>query len=995
MLGEALGSVAVGVGGVWGYNRENFLYDREMRQKQEFAVMDMRLRQADLWREDVRDMMGLVEKKMDVYTIVNALQLGFCIVLFTEGRLEPGTPQWLLWLYMLSLSGAFTFLLMSVWFAMHASVVAQGNSVRLLTQLVRPPIPSWEQLESMRTYAYAFEGVTPSQALRVPMLQTISEGTHAGPGGFSGKADAPPGTVAADPWGLERRGDDIYELQRRPLPAHRHTRLIREAMRHSQAYDAFARVSMTLGTILLCLSMTYFCLGYALVQDGSPWAACTSVAILQSIASMILRLDVSMTRAEHRAAQVCLMGGPFLSCIAAAEHATYNETFQWAALTILPGSYMLHTCFLLLFLHLCHVEKQPGGIMLPTTFRSILYLDVFGWLVHGKKPPSSPKDKFRSGSNWASMSRIGDQDGEMLPSRSLGRRRSQINAEAAKTAKQAEAVRLKAAVVHGQNFPRHWHKSPVPLRPEDVDAAVLGQEDPQGARRAHDEASRHLANELAQLGEDGTNIPLAGVGPLGVVPTANGKTFAPESFVLDGEERGQSGREAMGPGQAPWFVFRSGVLILAGFWFMGGVWVVTRICQLPDIPDQVLPESVSIAGASMEDGSELDGETITDPGPALRNGLSPRIRALTTFLPRGERVHTYWPTERFLPWAVSCDSSGRHFVISDEFQLYYASMEKEEARPPANITNATNITAAPGAPPAAVSTTPEKLPHPPTSGLRLANFKLAPRCAALEGQAMRDLAVACDHEGTDVAASQCKAFVLHEHGERLAECDIFKVRSSEGPLGRSLKSEDPGAEPVWEIISTWLRGPAKGGNSEEVVSVAVDSACLDSPSKAAGAAGSSGAAAPAGGAKAAEEDGSWCVVVGTTQGRVVRLRRKKATELVPAAALWNAPRSESADKDASEEVVATSLLHVIPGGYLLRMRDERHSVHALNMATGEILGEWRLPVHKGRRWSTLAGGSNHLYLTSQTTGGNHAELWRFPMPARLASAEHNRSHHKG
>lgn len=64
MVLEALfGSAAIGASGIWGYNRENFLYDREMRQEQEFQIIDMRLAQVNLWRDDVREMIGLTEKK--------------------------------------------------------------------------------------------------------------------------------------------------------------------------------------------------------------------------------------------------------------------------------------------------------------------------------------------------------------------------------------------------------------------------------------------------------------------------------------------------------------------------------------------------------------------------------------------------------------------------------------------------------------------------------------------------------------------------------------------------------------------------------------------------------------------------------------------------------------------------------------------------------------------------------------------------------------------
>jgi len=404
MVLEALfGSAALGTTGIWGYNRENFLYDREMRQEQEFQVIDMRLAQVNLWRDDVREMIGLTEKKMDVYMVVNALQLGFTVTLFTEGRLEPGTPEWLLWLYMLSLAGAFTLLLASVWFAMHASVAAQGNAVRLLTQFVRPPIPSWEQLEATRTYGHAFEGIPAQAMMRVPLLQTISEGSpkdhHHGPeyGHFQDHDDeassssiddseepseaSATGPQAADPWGLERRGDGVYELQRRPLTANRHTHLVREASKQWQAYDAFARASMTLGTIHLCSALSYYILGYVLIQDGSPWAAVTTVIIFLGISAMILRLDLSLTRREHMMAKAFLMGGPSMASLAAIDWATYSPWLQEYSLMLVPVAYVSHILFLHRFLRLCHVVKQPGGSLLPMSFRSVLYLDIFGWLL--------------------------------------------------------------------------------------------------------------------------------------------------------------------------------------------------------------------------------------------------------------------------------------------------------------------------------------------------------------------------------------------------------------------------------------------------------------------------------------------------------------------------------------------------------------------------------------------------------------------------------------
>merc|ERR1719362_1947233 len=94
-----------------------------------------------------------------------------CIAFFTEGRLEHATPVWLLYFYMMTLGSAFMYLLMSLWFAMQASVVANCSSVRLLTQFVRLPVPTWKQIEDMRTYGSSYESLSTHNMLRVPVLQ--------------------------------------------------------------------------------------------------------------------------------------------------------------------------------------------------------------------------------------------------------------------------------------------------------------------------------------------------------------------------------------------------------------------------------------------------------------------------------------------------------------------------------------------------------------------------------------------------------------------------------------------------------------------------------------------------------------------------------------------------------------------------------------------------------------------------------------------------------
>jgi len=941
VLGEAaaaaVGTTGVTAAGMFSYNRENFMFDREQRQKQEIQTLNMRLNQSDVWREDVRDMVGLTEKKMDVYMVVTALHVGFNLALFTEGRFEMGTPQWLVWLYGLALTGAFMFQLLSLWLAMHASVVAQGSSVRLLTQFVRPALPSWEQVEAMRTYAAAFEGVTTSSMFRVPILQTVSEGFAGGPGGHARREGKCPSREATDPWGLERRGDDIYELQRNPLPVLRHAKLVKEAAKQWQAYDAFARASMTLGTILQLHALSYYIIGYVLVMDGSPWAAWSSVACFLGAASMLMRLDVSMTSCEDIVAQILLFGGPTLACVAAADWATYDYMIQQVALYILPLVFLMHTMFMLFFVRLCQVAAQPGGAMLPTSLRSVMYLDIYGWLRRSKISKAG-MDKMRGGfldQAKANLSRACARRRGSPGKGSAGKeqpnlkRRSSVFLESMLGSKDKEFVsdeERRLSMVHGQTFPRHFGaENPTPLRPEDVETSVHPTEDPNGFTWAREEATSYLDIDEAE----GGGTALLGVGPAGVIPQATPEAFSPKSFgpnrvpgagvpnaVGEGEEWA-TGREAYDPGELPWYLFRSGAMLLAMCWFAGALWSVAQVMKVPDIPVSILPEEVSVAE---DERSETEVAETTD-------GLGRGYQELGV----GQRVIIKWPASSFQPWGISCDSTGTHFAISDEFQLYSASIAAS------------------------------------VDGLRLTRFRPAPRCLPVEGQALRDITVFCEKLGWQPGATSqhpCKALVLHERGQRLAECDLFGQSDDAGSVAAAPEASTPAK--VWNISTQWLRA-LDGYMREEVISAAMDPAC--------------------GSERGSPEfrTNSSCVVVGTNHGRIVRLRKatRKAGELVPADALWNA-LGETV-KPQLAEVWATSLLQTLPGGYLLALRDGRRSVHAMHMATRRIVGKWKLPERPGHTWTALAGGSDHLFITSQSDAGNNAELWRFRLPSALSS----------
>eukprot|EP00747_Dinoflagellata_sp_TGD_P159040 gnl/TRDRNA2_/TRDRNA2_177867_c1_seq10.p1 gnl/TRDRNA2_/TRDRNA2_177867_c1~~gnl/TRDRNA2_/TRDRNA2_177867_c1_seq10.p1 ORF type:complete len:819 (+),score=187.42 gnl/TRDRNA2_/TRDRNA2_177867_c1_seq10:81-2537(+) len=381
----AAASAAAAGGTLFEYNRKNFMYDRKQRQEAEYQIMDFRMKQADLWREDVRDILGLTQVKMDTYLVVNAVQLGFCVMAFCEGRLSTEAPGWLIGCHTLSLAGAFMYLLMSVWLAMHASVAAKSYEVRILTQLVRLPVPSASALEGARTYASSFEKVESKQMFRVPFAQGKQQQVKESDVPVEAtEGEATEGASAtADPWGLERRGDQIYELDGSVMcdpKDMRHVKLVREAMTNWQAYDAFARISMTIGTNQLVTTLAYYVLGYVLIMNHGVIAAWCSCALFMAITAALIRLDMSLTAWEYKMSLVLIISGPILACIAAEQYAKKTPAGLENAKLLMPIAYAMHATWLLFLLYVSKITQRKDGSQLPSGFGSVLFLDVFGWV---------------------------------------------------------------------------------------------------------------------------------------------------------------------------------------------------------------------------------------------------------------------------------------------------------------------------------------------------------------------------------------------------------------------------------------------------------------------------------------------------------------------------------------------------------------------------------------------------------------------------------------
>eukprot|EP00971_Amphidinium_carterae_P152882 3030631-Amphidinium_carterae.1 len=71
------------------------------------------------------------------------------------------------------------------------------------------------------------------------------------------------------------------------------------------------------------------------------------------------------------------------SGIAALEASMNGYNKIWISYFVLPVAFVAHSLWFMLALSATGVSKQPNGAMLPMKFRTVLYLDVYGWFKVG------------------------------------------------------------------------------------------------------------------------------------------------------------------------------------------------------------------------------------------------------------------------------------------------------------------------------------------------------------------------------------------------------------------------------------------------------------------------------------------------------------------------------------------------------------------------------------------------------------------------------------
>eukprot|EP00931_Biecheleriopsis_adriatica_P074150 TRINITY_DN48276_c0_g1_i1.p1 TRINITY_DN48276_c0_g1~~TRINITY_DN48276_c0_g1_i1.p1 ORF type:complete len:1081 (+),score=208.20 TRINITY_DN48276_c0_g1_i1:69-3311(+) len=410
LMGGALGAQAL-----YSYNRDNFKFDRTQTLEREVLRIEMQIKRFELFRDDVRDLVNLTVDRMDVYHLIGALFLKFCIVIFCKGRIQGSAPPFVLHLFQLSNASAFIYLLLAVWLSMHASIASHSFGVRMLTRFVRLPIPSQRQILALQFNLKDFEKQSVANLMRMPFQdhqeweQVHKKGTAAEPSSASTRVPFLNPSASAAPKALPVLGrqksfkeadcvaggavvlddketqpfEDLLAGHRGAMPE-RHVQLFRKMQLKWQCYDAYCRVCMGLGLNHILQGLSYYAICHTLVENSSPTTGFGLVLLFQSATIIVAFLDLAgLQHREIVTVQVVSIVPCFLTAL---EVAMGSRTEEGVLLPdqdykLAPVSFLCHALWLELWLRIAWPSSRASGDLgaqLPRRFRQVLFLDVFG-----------------------------------------------------------------------------------------------------------------------------------------------------------------------------------------------------------------------------------------------------------------------------------------------------------------------------------------------------------------------------------------------------------------------------------------------------------------------------------------------------------------------------------------------------------------------------------------------------------------------------------------
>ena len=383
------------------YNRQSYQFNKELDQERLYHLQKMRIEQVDLYRDDIRDLFNLVVTKMNNYYLVNTLALGFSLGFFYEGKVPADCPSWMFWMWAVSIGSSMMYLFLSVWFAVHASVVAQMFSARLLTQWLRLPVPGPDQIDAGAPKLEEFEKAPAKQILRVPVISSkMKSQQDVIVGDTSEPSPSEEPILSSDPFSFRQSETSSPQKssskRRKPLdPPTTHDPLMQDGynfymghfymfarlQKHWTSLDAYCRVCMVIGCNQVLNAVTYTALAYFALADNQ-WGYVSFVVIPIVFGAIHTQMNVLLTKPELIVLVIFNSLGPLLAGTAAGvQMVLTNEGMADQGATIAQAiavaAYIAQLVAFVLIFRL-GLQTHEGSGELPTRFAAVNYIDILG-----------------------------------------------------------------------------------------------------------------------------------------------------------------------------------------------------------------------------------------------------------------------------------------------------------------------------------------------------------------------------------------------------------------------------------------------------------------------------------------------------------------------------------------------------------------------------------------------------------------------------------------
>jgi hypothetical protein len=391
-------------------------------------------------------------------------------------------------------------------------------------------------------------------------------------------------------------------------------------MQYWQSYDGFARVAMSMGTNQLVTALSYYVIGYVLISNHAVIASWLVVMLFMVIAAALIRLDMSLTGLEYRVSVVLVISGPCLLAVAAEQWSRHTQVGDEIVDIITPLAYLVHATWLMFLLYISKVSEQQGGALLPTGFRSVMYIDVFGWI----------------------------RDSEFR--RTLDRTQQSQTEPPVRTS----TLRYPDAKVPGcgpavQSVRYDEQGCPVPQRPE------------------------RLPGALTLSGGDG--LKRQDFEPTTFVPREKDN----EKGELESASLAQS---QVRPGFVPWRIFCAATVLLICLWWFAGVFVLLssfgiEVFRVSPLLREEGVDAVPTAGSGKDQAAGAEA-THREAVFLQHGGMITHGGQLT-----GARMlEAHWPHSRVQAHGLSCSDlpSGPALVASTRFGLYSAQVDANTSK---------------------------------------------------------------------------------------------------------------------------------------------------------------------------------------------------------------------------------------------------------------------------------------------------------------------------